>query len=103
LLEQASRQRPEVVVADHSLLGKDVRRAIEAVRRANPGAKVVLIVSFDWKRADAGDFPVDACIRKSCIVRNLVPTVEALARRGKRRSKTNGGFNERAPRGVRMK
>lgn len=75
----------DVIVAEYELFGQDPDSMIRSLREVNPGARLVLIVPFTWRRPNRRDLDVDACLPTSAIASRLADTVRELVRRGARR------------------
>lgn len=77
-IEIVRRTQPDIIILDHSIEG-DVMglEAAPLLKRAAPGAKILLFTAFDLEAEAAAEPAIDGYLRKDSI-RQLVSTVRRI-------------------------
>ena len=91
LMEQAQRLRPDLIIVNSRLLGRDAGALLTQLRRANPQSKLILTCSFEEFSRSIDPGIADARV----LDENLVQQLPAIARRLMNRPRVRSSIVER--------
>jgi len=79
-IQKAVNLRPDVVLLDISMPGKNGLEAARAIRHELPGVKILIVSLNDaaFTLPSARTAGADGCIGKDCLITDLVPAVAAF-------------------------
>ncbi len=79
-LQRAKEMRPDIILLDISMPGANGFEVAVALRRQMPEAKIVIMSQHDPRRLMPGalEAGADACVDKSNLSTDLLPTVESV-------------------------
>src|SRR3979411_1248389 len=79
-IQKAVNLRPDVVLLDISMPGKNGLEAARAIRHELPGVKILIVSLNDaaFTLPSARTAGADGCIGKDCLITDLVPAIAAF-------------------------